>query len=185
VAEGTLVLVLGVQDEGDRYGTGSERLVLTASPAYMDGAHVLRSPSDSEYDEVQCALANLVVRAQNDSSHAREGGRAYSADVAYLQPYTVSARRARIMVATLGRIERKLAKLAEKYGRPGTFATYLLQVADALAIDSFVVESKEMLATGLFVRIMTGENAQFWLDDREAEFIRRHQDAARPMREVS
>lgn len=82
-------------------------------------------------------LENLHVNSQgNNDADPRH---LYGWDIDYRNVYSIDARKARLMAETLATIEKRMAKIEDKYGRPATFGAYLLRVADAIGATRFVV----------------------------------------------
>ena len=121
-------------------------------------------------------LADLTVTALGEPNV----GYAYAWQVGYHQPYSVDLDRARVMVATLGRVKRRLAQLSGQFARPESFGAYLLRVATVLRVSRFVVwtgESQGPRAPREY-RVMDGQVAVTWLEAREREFHDTHPAAA-------
>lgn len=121
------------------------------------------------YDTVEpSGLADLTVSALGESSVQQT----YAWQVGYHQPYSVDLERARIMAATLGRIERRLVQVRGQFGWPESFGAYLLRVADALKVRPFVVWARN--PQGRRVpgehRVLDALAATTWLEAREREF---------------
>jgi hypothetical protein len=81
-------------------------------------------------------LKDLVVTSQGE----RKGNprHLYGWEVRYQNVFSVDAREAQLMAHTLKTIERRMAKLDEKYGRAATFGAYLARVAQAIGAEKFV-----------------------------------------------
>jgi hypothetical protein len=121
-------------------------------------------------------LADLTVTALGEPNTDD----AYGWQVGYHQPYSVDLDRARMMVATLGRVERRLGQLSGQFGRPESFGAYLLRVATVLRVRRFVVWTRESQGPRApwEYRVMDGQVAVTWLEAREREFHDTHPAAA-------
>ncbi len=121
-------------------------------------------------------LADLTVTALGEPTIDY----AYAWHVGYHQPYSVDLDRARVMVATLGRVERRLVQLSGQFGRPESFGAYLLRVATVLKASRFVVWTREPQGPRMpgEYRVMDGQVAVTWLETREREFHDAHPAAA-------
>jgi hypothetical protein len=89
----------------------------------------LRNPCGWD-DDVVAGLADLRITAQKDRNV--EDGEWYGFSLDYRDVYNADLRRAKLMVKTLGAIERKMAKLDEQLGRPTDLADYCARCAIAL-----------------------------------------------------
>jgi hypothetical protein len=121
-------------------------------------------------------LADLTVTALGEPNIDD----AYAWQVGYHRPYSVDLDRVRMMVATLGRVERRLVQLSGQFGRPESFGAYLLRVATVLRVRRFVVWTRESqgLRAPREYRVMDGQVAVTWLEAREREFHATHPAAA-------
>src|SRR5262245_11096572 len=83
-------------------------------------------------------------RVTSQGNHSDDHRHLYGWECRYQEPYAVDLRQAEGMYKTLTTIEKRLEKLAEKYGRPTTFGQYLARVADAIGADCFLfINGKE------------------------------------------
>jgi hypothetical protein len=122
------------RDNGRAIAGFTTYLILRAELVHLTPAGEVRNILDSD----DAGLASLQVRGQT-TLHTSDAGRTYGWGYAYDQPYQVDLDRARAMVATLGRLERRLAKLNERLGYPESFGAYLLRVAEVLGVRDFVI----------------------------------------------
>jgi hypothetical protein len=98
----------------------------------------IRNCTDGFSDELPSGLYvnNLRVTSQG-STDKRDRG-LYGIGVEYSQPHSVDLETARKMAATLTRIENRLDKLIEKYGRTSSYSGFVLRVADAIGATRIV-----------------------------------------------
>jgi hypothetical protein len=121
-------------------------------------------------------LADLSVSAQNDPDNARSdrAPTAYGWSAAYSAPHRVTLRRAEAMHRTLAKIDRRTERDAERYGYPQTFAAYLLRVAAALAVDTFLVKETDDGSgwySGQTYQTFTPRQAGAWIDGQDRRYI--------------
>lgn len=81
-------------------------------------------------------LHQLMVNSQGDNGSSER--HLYGWEVEYRDLFSIDLRKAQQMAKTLATIEKRIDALNEKYGRPGTFGTYLLRVADAIGATRIV-----------------------------------------------
>lgn len=109
-------------------------LVLRAELVHLTPEGEVRNILDSD----DHGLASFQVRGQT-TLDGIDHGTTYGWGYAYESPYSVDLRRARAMVATLHRLERRLERLTERLGYPESFGAYVLRVAEVLGVRDFVV----------------------------------------------
>lgn len=161
-----------------------EYLVITASAVrYSDrrGLHGI-GEHDYEYDDSNqfhelggCELRDLEVRCQNSADSAREGRGAYAFSTEYRNAYNVNRERAKGMFKALDRLERSMNDLYEKLGRVDTFDAYLLRVASALRITTFVLCDREPRNfSGGEWHAIDAIAAAAWIRQQEADYLARY-----------
>jgi hypothetical protein len=91
----------------------------------------------------------VYSQGSNEDAQKPEGRRLYAWEV-HFKPYSVDARKAAAMTQTFKLLERKLARLDAKLGRPVTYGQYLGRVALALGADGFVFPKTRHASSGLY-----------------------------------
>lgn len=80
----------------------------------------------------------VYSQGQNESRRCDDGSPNLYAWEVHFKPYSVDDRRAKHMAETFRTLDRKMAKLAEQFGRPVTYGQYLGRVALALGCATFI-----------------------------------------------
>lgn len=161
-----------------------ECLVLTATAVrYCDrrGLHGI-GDHDYEYDDSNqyhelggCELRDLEIRCQNSADYAREGRGAYAFSTEYRNAYNVNRDRAKAMFKALDRLERSMETFYQNLGRVDTFDAYLLRVASALRISSFVLCDREPRNFGGGEwHAIDAVAAAAWVRKQEADYLARY-----------
>jgi len=94
----------------------------------------IRNASDEDLGGLY--LNNLRATSQGDNDSTPR--RLYGFELRYHDVYAIDAHTAGRMARTLTTINRRMAKLVEKFGHPATFGQYLARVATAIKADAFV-----------------------------------------------
>ncbi len=122
-----LALLVHAKAEHDYSGADSNRFSLTFVHIHEDGK-IRNIESDG-------ALSDLEIRGAQSTDFDCE---AYAWHCTYHDPYSVELPRARLMVKTLERIERGLAKIEGERGCAQDFGEYVARVAHALGVKRVV-----------------------------------------------
>jgi hypothetical protein len=99
-------------------------------------------------------LSGLLVRSQGGNSDTRR--HLYGFEPVFEHTYQVDMRDAQRMLKTLATIDRKMEKLAGKFGRPSSFGTYLSHLAHVLGVKRFVFDSPRDTSADQILDIKSG-----------------------------
>lgn len=107
---------------------------------YVDFAHM---SEDSKikyhvygcYGEENMGLADLRIRAQANIRDAKPALYGYSVEY---YPYCVDWHRAKIMVATLATLHKKLEKIEKEWGSALTFGAYVQRIGKAFGVKALI-----------------------------------------------
>lgn len=92
------------------------------------------------YGEENMGLADLRIRAQANIRDAEPA--LYSFSIEYY-PYSVDWHRAKIMVATLAALQKKLEKYEKEWGSAFTFGTYVQRIGKAFGVAKLIHYTKQ------------------------------------------
>jgi len=136
----TIAILMSKTTEADKWRDNEPTLRITAKFVKLEDGHI-RNLSDSSYDDNEMPFADLQVTAFLDASSLRTDPtvRLWGNYPEFRSVFSVEARRARAMAATMNRIERGEAKLSERFGTPATFGERLARIADVLGVKTFLV----------------------------------------------
>jgi hypothetical protein len=173
----TIALLLGTRVD-------HEYLVMTATAVrYSDrkGLHGI-GDHDDEFDDSNelhnlggCEFRDLESRCQNSADYAREGRGAYAFSTEYRNAYNVNRDRAKKMFKALDRLEHSMKAFYERLGRVDTFDAYLLRVASALRISTFVLCDREPRNFGGGEwHAIDAVAAAAWVRKQEADYLARY-----------
>jgi hypothetical protein len=122
-----------------------------------------------------CEFRDLEIRCQNSADYAREGRGAYAFSTGYRNTYNVNRDRAKAMFKALDRLERSMNAFYEKLGRVDTFDAYLLRVASALRISTFVLCDREPRNfNGGEYHAIDAVAAAAWVRKQESDYLARY-----------
>jgi hypothetical protein len=102
----------------------------------------IRNVGGYDADESPNGLYLDSFRVNSQGNNDDDTRHLYAWEIEYRDVYSIDARKARKMADTLATVEKRMAKVEEKYGRPMTFGAYLLRVADAIGASRFVIPAK-------------------------------------------
>lgn len=119
----------------------------------------------SSEDPPIAAIADLALRAQKNDDIM--DGRFYGWDVRYYNVYSVDIQYAKIMASTLTKIEKHLAKLADRFGYPTDYAAYAARIADYFGAETrcFGIRCEEMRPDGSYWKWLDVDGLRQWLFD--------------------
>jgi len=110
--------------------------------------------------------ADLHVRAALDVNSNVNDGRSYAWTYEF-RPHSVDLRRAQSMATFLRRTDRQMAALAQQFGAPTDFASYLTRFAVALGITVFAANSAELPHDGTHWKWMDVDQMRAWVRHHE------------------
>jgi hypothetical protein len=139
---------------------------------HLDGADRLRNLVGVE------DLEGLTVSAQGSPA---DGGSTYGWKVEFQDVAYIDLRHAQAMARTLGRVERRLARMADELGWPESFGAYLLRVAKVLGVKEFAVWRRRprRLHDDGDLGVLPATAAAAWLETAERTFYAEHPPVAR------
>jgi hypothetical protein len=130
----------------------------------------VRNPSAHLYDNPLAGFANLAVTALRDPTSETADGEWFGMELEYRDVYSVDAEQAQIMARTLRRLNTKLTKLNETFGRADDLATFCGRVTHALgstAPYAFGRRFDSLQMNGKFYRWVDVDGLRSWLNKPE------------------
>lgn len=126
--------------------TSYERRRIDDTPGYDPkvGADTIRNVSDRDRDADYGGLLLDNLRASSQGCSSDTPRNLYGFTVDYRDVYSCDRHYAEGMAKTLKTIERRMAKLADQYGRPVTFGQYLARLAAAVKATAFVFTERDV-----------------------------------------
>lgn len=132
-------MCLLIASETTDMGGGDSTLTISLHPVRVAPNGTVRNPSSSAWPREP--LADLIITAQVDRTVADQ--LPYGWRTEYRTPYAVDLETAKLMVSTLGKVERGMTKLRAELGLPETFTAYVARVAKTLGIKRFGRTAKQ------------------------------------------
>jgi len=115
---------------GGEHDTFKAHLQYMAEPTEWNKSGVRNPVWRDDTDELS-ALADLSITAQRGRD-GFNGGDWYAFSFEYNDVHSVDLLRAKVMARTLGTVERKMAKLEERFGYPRDLADFCARCADVM-----------------------------------------------------
>ncbi len=128
----------------------------------------VRNPLSGRWDDL-AHLADFVITAQRSTDLSDTDWYAYQ--VSYERPYRVELDDAERMVKFLRKVNAKLAKLDDKFGRPDSLAAYCARVADAIGCTSkqpWGFYHKDLLPNGTHYHFTDNDGLRYRLAKSDA-----------------
>jgi hypothetical protein len=169
------------------YGQDNEPSIIDRNPMLRFRLSIVRVMDDgrirnldSSGHEVEKNLDNLSIGATMEYSERNPDTRPWGFHTVYRNVYQVEAFSAKRMARVLSALNKRLDKMTAEYGMPESFGTYVMRVAKALGIKTFVYKQagKGYNYDDNEYAVVAISAAQRYLADKQNAFVKQYASAA-------
>ena len=132
----------------------------------LPGQDCIRNAPDNRHDLAGLYLYNFRVYSQGDRDSRSSRG-LYGFEYEYADIHTLDLRKAEASAKTLRTIEKRMAKLYERFGNAPTFGQYVARVAECIGASGIVAQqgpSRGWSYSDSEQRIMTLADGVYYID---------------------